>query len=201
MTIKRVSLISNIVLLLALLLVFNCSGNKEEEPKEKIITEYVEVPVEKIVKEFDTIYEPKPIYVEKEVIDSTYYDKYNELKSQAEKDSLFRESIKIREYTETYEDEHVKIDVYSKVRGELKEQAPKYEIKPRTVTVPQTTIIKSEPPKIHLYGGLEAGIPTQDFKDFNAKASLYLQNKKGNMTTLGADLNKTVYVGYVFRIW
>lgn len=197
---KYISYILNIVLLLLLFFVVkNC---QPEEPEEKIIIEYKEVEVPKIIDSIPKLVKPKTIVKTVTEIDSTYYNKYKELQDQVKKDSLFKETIKINEYKETFEDENVKIDVYTKTRGEVLAQSiPDYTVKPRTESIPHTTIIKAEPKKVHVYGGLELGLPPKNISDFRIKGNIFVQGKKGNITTFSVDNTKTFYVGKVWKFW
>lgn len=195
---KYLSYILNIVLMAGIVLFVKYCQPEPIEPK--VIIEYVEVETPQINDSipFDER-EFIPIENSKEV-DSTWYIKYTELKEKVDRDSLFREAIKINEYTETYEDENVKIDVYSKTRGELLNQSiPDYIVKPKTVTVPQTTIIKKEPPKINLYGGLELGNPLDGTLDPILKATGYIQGKKGGMISIAIDTKKNGFIGKIWK--
>ena len=109
----------------------------------------VEVPVEVVVevpvveKVFDTVYQPKPIYINSEIkkeIDSTYYKKYKELNDSIKKDSLFRRSIEIKTYEEKIEDDTISINLNMKVRGDLLNYQVGYKTKPRDIKL--DTVVK-----------------------------------------------------------
>lgn len=200
---RNISYLANFVLLF--LLIFTVKYCRPEMPEPEVIVEYVEVEVPGKVDSIPSNPDPpQPLVITntEKVIDSTWYNKYQDLKSEREKDSLLKEAITINEYVETYEDENIKIDVYTKNRGIMLDQnIPRYEIFPSTATVPQTTIIQPAPIKSHLYGGIQVGLPTDGSVDINVMGNLYFQNKKGNMFTLGADIQKNVYVGKVWKFF
>lgn len=201
MKLRYYSYILNALLLIGIVFFLT---KKKVPIDEKITIEYVPIEVPKVVDSIVEIRVPVPVPQKETKIDSTWYNKYVGLKEQSKKDSLFKESIKENEYLETYEDEKIKIDVFTKTRGEIKEQnIPEYIIKPSTVLVPQVTITKAEPPKVHVYGGIEVGIPTTGFDNINPviKGNILIQGKKGNMITGSYDTNKTAWIGKVWKFW
>jgi len=179
---------------LAVLFIRECNEKKVPEYIVKEIK--VEIPV--IKKEFDTIYEPKaipgPI-----VIDSTYYDKYKQLKDSVAKDSMFKEAIAINEYNQVFEDDVQIIDVYSKTRGELLEQNAKYETKPRTIKIKDSTEVKH---KFSVNAGFDIGLPTVPTLSSTPvlRGNLMFNNKKGGTFSVGYDTEGRVWVGKTWRI-
>lgn len=177
---------------------FLVKGLTEKSEPEYIYREVkVEVPVVEHV--FDTIEKPVPV-VKKEVeIDSTYYEEYLKLKDSAQKDSLFRETIKINEYDEKFEDSIQTINVYTKSRGEVLEQSVKYKIKPREVSVIDSFKVEN---KIHVNLGLELGVPTtQQFSNKPVlKGNLMLVTKKKNIYHISYDTEGRVWVGKTWKI-
>ena len=201
----KISVIGNV--LLVLLILFLYKGNEIPEPqiiiKEKIIT----IPGK--AGKLDTIYEPK--YISKtNPVNTDLLKKYNtlKLKDSIVKDSMFIEAITERDYNESYEDSLVKIDIYTKVQGKLLKQAPKYEIKPYSIQIKDTTTINyNKPPTNKILVGLETGLPLtlftkKDVIDIKPviKGSIYFQNKKTNVITAGFDTNKTIWAGYLIKL-
>jgi len=118
----------------------------------------IEVPIPIIEKEFDTIYLPEPIKGDI-IIDSTYYKEYLKLKDSVARDSSYKEAISIREYRPFVEDDSIRIDIYSKVRGTLLESQVTYKTKPRNISL-DTTIKIKVPKKAELYYGAQLTSPT-----------------------------------------
>tara|TARA_R110002073_G_scaffold144403_2_gene296492 strand:- start:795 stop:1403 length:609 start_codon:yes stop_codon:yes gene_type:complete len=184
-----------IAAILAILMVRGC-GNTPE--KEYITVEtIVEVPsVEKV---FDTIYEPQPYPVKVKEIDSTYYKKYTDLKTQVEKDSLFKEAIEVNEYNETFEDTLQTINVYSKTRGKLLEQNVKYTTKPYYITVKDSVELKN---RTVFSIGAEVGVPTIPTLSTSPvlKGNAIITNKRGNSISISYDTEGRVWVGKTWKI-
>jgi hypothetical protein len=78
--------------------------------------------------------------------------------------------------------------------GEVDKLKLDYTIKTRSidVKVPQTVF--------RLMGGVEAGM-SKSFNNFNAKANIGFQNKKGNIITISADSDQRFYLGYSMSIF
>jgi len=170
---------------------------------KQLVTEYVyinkEVLVPSVEKEFDTIYEPVPVYVKVKEIDSTYYEEYKKLKDSVAKDSMFKEAIKINEYNQKYEDTLQTIDVYSKTRGKLLEQNVKYTTKPYYITVKDSVEIKK---KYTLSVGSEVGIPTIPTLSSTPvlKANIVFKNKRDNTYSISYDTEGRVWLGRTWKI-
>jgi hypothetical protein len=175
-----------------------------KETKEYInVPIKIEVPVPVIEEKFDTIYLPSKIKNNKPIIDSTYYKKYINLKTSIEKDSAYKEAITINEYRPTFEDKNIKIDVYSKVRGELLENQISYKTKPRNIIV--DTIIKIPvPKKSELYVGGEVVLPTNPIIAKTPSIIIggaFVNKNHNKIYTGGYDfINKSAKVGILFRL-
>jgi len=186
-----------VILAIGLILFINQCNDKQLESEYIIVEKEILVPsVEKV---FDTVYEPKPVYIKVKEIDSTYYEKYNSLKDQMSKDSLFKESITINEYNQVFVDTLQTINVYSKTRGKLLEQNVKYTTNPYYITVRDSIEIKK---KSSLSVGSELGVPT--VPSLNAtpvlKANLIFTNKKGNTFSASYDTEGRVWIGKSWKI-
>lgn len=170
---------------------------------EKPVVEYVPVEVEVLVpsveKVFDTIYEPKPYPVKVKEIDSTYYEKYKKLKDSVQKDSMFKESIKINEYNQKFEDTLQVIDVYSKTRGNLLEQSVKYTTKPYYISKKDSVEIKQ---KWSLSIGSELGVSTVSLVENPVilKGNVVIKNKRGNTTSISYDTQGTFWLGKSWKV-
>lgn len=173
------------------------------EIKEIEVPIKIEVPVPVIEKQFDTIKLPAEIIKlpGETIIDSTYFTKYQELKTQMEKDSVFKDAITIREYRPFVEDDTIRIDIYSKVRGTLLENQISYKTKPYNISL-DTTVTVQVPQKGAFYVG---GSILYPYRESELKPSLkgainHLNKKHNKIYNLQIDpLNETIEVGITFR--
>lgn len=115
-----------------------------------------------IKKEFDTIYLPGEIIrlPGERIIDSTYYDQWKKLTDSLEREKMFKDAITIREYNTTFDDDTLKIDVYSKTRGTLLEQAVNYTVKPFEVTLDTTLNVPVPKKPMFFIGATMTTVPT-----------------------------------------
>jgi hypothetical protein len=156
------------------------------------------VPIPVVSHSFEVIKNPVPTVTlpGQTIVDSTYYDKYMSLVNNTEKDSLYKESVTLREYNEVFEDSIQTIKAYSKVRGWLTEQSVSYETKERNI-ITEVTI----PTKYNLFIGGGIGVPMKDNSSMY-QAGLMLQNKKGNLLNVETDHKlERVYVKYYYKFW
>lgn len=172
------------------------------EPEIIEVPVEIEVPVPVVVKEFDTIEKPVPVYVPvtERVVDSTLLKEYNNLKSEMERDSLFREAITIKEYREKVEDDTIRIDLYAQVRGDLLNYQIGYETKPRTIKL-DTTIKVEVPKKPMLFIGGKVNLPPSGNFNPGIGPQSVLVNKKHNKAySFSYDfVNKQVGVGFLIK--
>lgn len=114
-----------------------------------------------------------------------------------EKDSLkiklmYLEAIQTRKYHEKYEDKNILIDVFANTTGTLDSLGIKYKTKSDTIKVKQTVF------------KLLAG-PSLEFNPNTFKMDLgvngAIENKQGNIFTLGVNTNKDFKVGYFHNLW
>ena len=172
---------------------------KKPEIKEVKVPIKIEVPVPIINKEYDTIYLPSPI---KKEIDSNYYNKYKSIQKDSIKlDSLIKNLIEIKEYHELIEDDTIKINLYTKTRGDLLKYQIGYETKPYNIPL-DTTIYVKIPQKPEFYIG--ASINTNIKPLFN-NSNFYINgayiNKKHNKLFLGGYdiINKQINTGILIK--
>ena len=159
----------------------------------------VEVPVPVVKVEFDTILDPYPVYIEgKTIIDSTYFEKYINLKDSVEKRKLFIEAIAIRDYHETVEDDTLKIDINMRVQGFLKSYQVSYKTKPRTILL-DTILPLAIPKRSRLYGSIETVIPTNQF-EFQPvlKVGLMLKTKSDRIYSVSIDTDGRLWGGFAY---
>ena len=110
---------------------------------------------------------------------------------QSKKDSIHADAIGEREYTLNNEDKFLKTTSHIKTRGELLSyQLTEYTIKPQDVEIKNP---------FRLLAGFEIG-NTIELDDVSAKGNLMLQNRKGNILSVGYDTNRRIYAGYNFVI-
>jgi hypothetical protein len=172
-----------IILVLSILLFFKGCGSKDPE--------VIKVKVPEVSGEFEPVppeYVPTPevpyviewkerrIEIPNPVNDSllkAYRD------AQAENDSLkqmllFLDAIQLREFSNTFEDEYLKLTVSGQVQGKLNYIKPTYTIKSRTLEIeePQTNL--------RLLAGFEIGA-NDKLSEFPLKLNLGMQNAKGNI--------------------
>lgn len=136
-------------------------------------------------------------------IDSTYYYKYLEEVDERKRLQLFVDAIVISESTVTVVDDSiVRIDITSSTRGQLLSQFAEYYVKP------QITTVNPEPyymPKIKMFVGGVFSAPL-DTQNIYARPTLeanimFERTGKEDMFILGIDTDKSIKVGYVFRIF
>lgn len=166
----------------------------------------IEVPVPVIQKEFDTIYEPKPIYKKGKnivTIDSAYYNKYINLKDSISKNNLYKEAITIREYDNKFEDEFIIINTYSKTRGTLLEITSNYKTKPRNIIL-DTVINVPIPTKAKVFIGVGTGINIPAFDNNTIqpvfKGGLHLLTKKDRLISLEIDSQGRIWGSYAIKL-
>ena len=127
----------------------------------------VEVKVPEISKKYDTVYLDttkakivrlnNPINKKLKKQNDSLIKAYDSLSKENQR-LAYLNAIKIRDYSETYEDEYQKATVNSRVRGELLAQQFSYKIKERTFTVDTVVDIKKKI-KFDMYAGIQAGLP------------------------------------------
>lgn len=140
------------------------------------------------------VYKSKTIYTENPV-NKELANSYITAKDSLEQLKLYLKAIEEKEKTSVFDNEDVKIEVYTKTRGELLDIKSKYTIKEKTIkaAVPQKQTV------LALYGGGEV-ISNQGFDNFALKADIGIQNRKGTIISLGIDNRNNYYLGAKFRL-
>lgn len=205
--------VTNILLgVLIVLFAYNfLIGNNEEEIIEDVtyITEEVEGNVsetlQEVIEEKATVQYIKgdTVYKETIIVDQEYRKKYEKAiadNNSLEAYNLYLKSIKIRTYDKLVVDNNdITIRLKGKVRGELLSYSAIYTIKSDSITY-TPEIIKVRP-RATLLVGVEVKLPTVIGQDNIAfKVNLGLQNKKGNIYSIGIDTNQNIYIGYTIGL-
>lgn len=141
---------------------------------------------------------PYPVYIketgEKYNVDLQWKKKYEEAKDSLEKQRIYLESIKIKEYEEKLVDnDTIEITGFARTRGSLLDYSVDYRIKPSSFSYIPDVITKR--PSLSMGLGVEGGIPTNPNSNFLLKGNLYFENGKGNGLNFGYDTDNRVWVG------
>lgn len=155
-------------------------------PAKEGETKYVEV--EKFTT--DTVYLPSK---EKIVVDQKYKKLYEEAKDSLERQALYLEAIRIREYDKVFIDNDT-ITIKGKIntRGSLVGYKFNYFIKESQLTY--TPEVEFRMPRMTLGVGLEAGIPTTPDENFTLKGNLLI-SRGNNGYSLSYDTSGSWWVG------
>lgn len=144
------------------------------ELPQKVVTRYVN-------KKGETVYLPGKVDT---LLVKEFEDSDN-------KDSLYADAIKIRQYRQDFNDSIADVSIFAETQGELLKLAPTVKIKAR---MPEKKTVFA------LYGGVEVFNSTS-LDNFGVKAGVGVQNKRGDIISAGYDTNKNVYLGYSVRIF
>ena len=117
-------------------------------------------------------------------------------KSTSEKDSLYKEAIKLNEFSQTFDDDKVKIDISGIAQGKVKAIKADYFIKPQKIDVE----VKQKQRVFALKLGGEYGNSLELNKGV-FKGNLEFENKKGNAYNVGYDTDKRIWIGYKITIF
>jgi hypothetical protein len=147
---------------------------KPSEIKTKVVTKYKNIKGEDVLipGKIDTV----EIKVFENANDSTQFN-------------MFTNATKIRSYKNDFSDNDADISIYTETKGELLKIVP-------TVHIKQ---VKKVETKFALYvgGGISNNL---QFNNFAVQAKIGLQNKKGDILSIGYDTQQNINVGYSFRI-
>lgn len=117
-------------------------------------------------------------------------------KPAAEKDSAYKEAIKLNEFSQTFDDEKVKIDVSGIAQGKVKVIKADYFIKPQKIDVE----VKQKQRVFALKLGAEYGNSIELNKGV-FKGNIEFENKKGNSFSYSYDSDKRHWLGYKITIF
>jgi hypothetical protein len=108
----------------------------------------------------------------------------------------YNKAVQLNKFSSKFEDDNLLLNIDGIVQGEVKEITPRYTIKEKKVGIqvkPKETIFR-------LLGGLELGNNTK-LDNFNIKANLMLQNRKGNIISGSFDTQQNIWMGYNVKIF
>lgn len=105
---------------------------------------------------------------------------YNEASDSLQK-ALYQKAIEVKSFSQTFEDDKLKITSSGLVRGEIQSLKSDYTIKQQTIELP-----KQKETFIRVLAGAGVGL-NKELNQFVWKANLGLQNKKGNIIRASAQ--------------
>ena len=145
-------------------------------------------------KKDSVVYKKQIIYTENPV-NKKLYNEFLETKDSLERVKLYLKSIQEKDGTYVYDDNNLKLEVYTKVRGEILKIKPTYTIKERKEVVQ----VKQKESIFAVYAGASIG-NNVSLSDLSVNATLGIQNKKGDIFTCEYGLlDKSYKVGYIKR--
>lgn len=112
------------------------------------------------------------------------------------KKEIYKNSIVFNNFSTTFEDDNITLNINGIVKGEVQEITPSYVIKEKKISVevnPKKTVFR-------LLAGIEVG-NSINVDNFSAKANLIFQNRNGNIISASIDTNNTIWVGYNISIF
>lgn len=193
-----------ILLILSLLYIFlykDCNDNVK--PQTKIITVPAKdgtfVKIKPLEIKYDTILKNTIIYKDKKIIidntDKKIVTDYLEAKDSITKLNVVINSAKIRRYKNKLENDDIVIDIESETTGTLNWIKPSYVIKEQKLPVP--VITKNTVFALYAGGGISNNL---QFNNFAVEGNLGIQNKKGDILSVGYDTQKNISLKYSVRL-
>lgn len=202
MTRKTIFIIVGIVTALFLFGVVKSCLEPKNTTTIKVVTPKVEGSFDKPIqyipiksKKDSLIYLPGKVIYTENSIDKELAKEYLIAKDSIEKLKLYLEAIGEQEGTSVFDNQDLKLEVYTKTRGKLLEIKPKYTIKEKEIKLQ----VRQKIPVFTLYAGGE--VISSGITSLAVKADIGIQNKKGSMLTLGVDNNQNYYLGAKFKIF
>lgn len=169
---------------------FMAQKSCNQKPIEKTIT--IEKTLPAIRGYSDTLYIDSLIYRTKTLPPETDTLLIKYLQDSLNRLNMFIEAIATREYSQKYTDTIQEVEVYSKTRGELIEQAITYTIFPRTIKF-DTIIILTDDKRNMYFGSL--GARTGQFGS-SAVIKGSLITKKNKIITFDASTDRQISITY-----
>lgn len=118
------------------------------------------------------------------------------------KERLYKESISIKEYNETFIDSFQTISVYSKTRGSLIEQSISYKTNEYSISL-DTLVSTKVKKKFKVFGSLEIGNPLlsndPNLPSIVVKPGIIFKNSKDNGLILSADTRGYLWIGGLIK--
>lgn len=193
-TTLKISILLNIIL--GIIIYFTFGRCKQPLPIVTYVNRVIEVPAKSGI--LPVILNPPEIKTEVRIINKDLLKEYIAKQDSASKTEIFKEAITEREYNLNFKDSLVNIDVYAKTEGVLLEIKPSYTIYPSKVITKDKIITLPSKPKNSILAGVEASLPTDVYPYI--KTSIYFQNKKSNIITIGVDTNRSIWFGYIVKL-
>lgn len=172
---------------------FSDKDEKEPQPIQVIIPEQKGSTGTQIIENVKTI--PIPIPGQGEVyIDEKWYNEYLAAKDSIGRLNQYLKAIEVKELDTTFIDnDTIRLDGKIKTRGSILAYKFDYNIKERVFEYKPEVVIKR--PRVSLFFGVEAGIPTVPTTGFLMKGKIGLENRKGFGVSAGYDTENRVWVG------
>ena len=193
-TTLKISILLNIIL--GIIIYFTFGRCKQPLPIVTYVNRVIEVPAKSGI--LPVILNPPEIKTEVRVINKDLLKEYIAKQDSASKIEIFKEAITEREYNLNFKDSLVNIDVYAKTEGVLLEIKPSYTIYPSKVITKDKIITLPSKPKNSILAGVETSLPADVYPYI--KTSIYFQNKKSNIITIGVDTNRSIWFGYIVKL-
>lgn len=202
MTISQIK--NLVIIILAGLVIFLTRDYFEKDEVVVDVPLDITLDLPEIKNTLDTIHVPKPFNVEVEnPINKKLLEDYNNAKDTIAKLQKYKDAIAIREYNERFEDDSVRVDVYTQTRGTILKQSTEYLVKSRKVRI--DTVIKTVvkvPKQNKLFVTGEVGLPI-DNPNINTpvlRGGLIFKNKKDFLIKATIDNRKYVSIGLGIRL-
>ncbi len=148
---------------------------------------------------YDTILKDTIVYKDKKIIidntDKKIVNDYLKAKDSIAKLNIVINSAKIRKYKDRLEDDNIIIDIESETTGTLNWIKPSYKIKEQKLPVP--IITKNTVFALYVGGGISNNL---QFNNFALEGNLGIQNKKGDIISVGYDTQKNISLKYSVRL-
>lgn len=193
-TTLKISILLNIIL--GIIIYFTFGRGKQPLPVVTYVNRVIEVPAKSGI--LPVILNPPEIKTEVRIINKDLLKEYIAKQDSASKTEIFKEAITEREYNLNFKDSLVNIDIHAKTAGVLLEIKPSYTIYPSKVITKDKIITLPSKPKNSILAGVEASLPTDVYPYI--KTSIYFQNKKSNIITIGVDTNRSIWFGYIVKL-
>lgn len=193
-TTLKISILLNIIL--GIIIYFTFGRCKQSLPIVTYVNRVIEVPAKSGI--LPVILNPPEIKTEVRIINKDLLKEYIAKQDSASKTEIFKEAITEREYNLNFKDSLVNIDIYAKTEGVLLEIKPSYTIYPSKVITKDKIITLPSKPKNSILAGVETSLPTDVYPYI--KTSIYFQNKKSNIITIGVDTNRSIWFGYIVKL-
>jgi hypothetical protein len=172
-----------------------CSGSDVQKvivPEKKgTFTKYDTVYRENIRTKF--VYKKDTIELENPINTDLALEYINTLDS-LKRLQIYLKAIQEREETYVFDNEDLKLEVATKTRGEILKILPTYTIKEREIEVAQKKTVLA----MYLGGGV---YNTVDMDNLGIKIDAGLQNKRGDIFTIGVDNRQNIFLGIQTRIF